>query len=133
MGIFSRPRRDDPMITALHPGEIFVFGSNSAGNHTGGAARQAARDFGAVMGQPRGLQGQSYAIVSMDGLEILADEARRFLEFARAHPELSFLVTEIGCGIAGYTPSQVAPFFSGAPSNVQLPRSFSITLANRTE
>ena len=85
------------------------------------------------MGQPRGLQGQSYAIVSMDGLEILTDEARRFLEFARTHPDLSFLVTEIGCGIAGYTPSQVAPFFSGAPSNVQLPRSFSSALADRTE
>lgn len=133
MGIFSKRRSGDPMITALHPGEIFVFGSNSAGNHAGGAARQAARDFGAVMGEPRGLQGRSYAIVSMDGLQILASETRQFLEFARAHPELTFLVTEIGCGIAGHTPCQVAPFFTGAPSNVELPRSFSIVLADRTE
>lgn len=67
------------MITSLLAGEIFVFGSNSAGNHAGGAARQAVREFGAVMGQPRGLQGQSYAIVSMDGLDALADDARRFI------------------------------------------------------
>ncbi len=133
MGLFSKRPSGDPMITALRPGEIFVFGSNSAGNHAGGAARQAAREFGAVMGQPGGLQGQSYAIVSMDGLEILGDEARRFLDFARAHPDLSFLVTEIGCGIAGYTPSQVAPFFTGAPSNVKLPRSFTAVLADRVE
>ena len=85
------------------------------------------------MGQPRGLQGQSYAIVSMDGLEVLADESRQFLEFARTHPELNLLVTQIGCGIAGYTPSQVAPFFVGAPSNVELPRSFMNALADLSE
>lgn len=132
MGIFSKRRSGEPMITTLRPDEIFVFGSNSAGNHAGGAARQATRDFGAVMGQPRGLQGRSYAIVSMDGLDALADESRQFLEFARAHPELTFLVTEIGCGIAGYTVTQVAPFFSGAPSNVRLPESFRTALADRT-
>lgn len=133
MGIFSKRRDREPMITSLHPGEVFVFGSNSAGVHAGGAARQAVRDFGAVMGQARGLQGQSYAIVSMDGLDALGDEVRVFLEFATAHPELTFLVTEIGCGIAGHTPTQVAPFFSGAPSNVQLPRSFTTVLTDPTE
>ena len=120
-------------IDSLLPGEIFVFGSNSAGNHTGGAARQAVRDFGAVMGQARGLQGQSYAIVSMDGLEVLADETRQFLDFARTHPELTFRVTEIGCGIAGYTPTQVAPFFAGAARNVELPRSFSTVLSDHED
>lgn len=123
MGLFSR-RGSAELITDLRPGEIFVFGSNAAGSHAGGAARQAVRDFGAIMGQARGLQCRSYALVSMSGLDVIAEETVTFCAFARTHPELTFLVTEIGCGIAGHTPAEVAPLFAGAPRNVVLPRSF---------
>lgn len=111
-------------IESLNPGEIFVFGSNSSGFHGGGAAHFAYERFGAVWGQSEGLQGQSYAIDTMSGLTVLEEQAGRFLAFAEAHPELRFLVTEVGCGIAGYTPDDVAGFFRGAPANVVLPDSF---------
>ena len=111
-------------ISELDNGEIFVFGSNGYGAHVGGAAAIAAAKFGAIDGQAEGLQGQSYAINTMDGFEVMKDQVERFVEFARKHPELKFLVTEIGCGIAGYTPEQVAPLFNNSPENVVLPESF---------
>ena len=111
-------------IDSLEPGEVFVFGSNAQGAHGGGAARFAYDRFGAVWGQAEGLQGQSYGIDTMSGLAVFEAQAGRFLEFARDHPELRFLVTEVGCGIAGYTPDEVAGFFRGAPDNVVLPASF---------
>ena len=115
-------------ITRLEPGEVFVFGSNAAGLHAAGAAALAHERFGAVWGQGHGLHGQSYAINSMSGLGILRMEVAGFVEFAAAHPELRFLVTEIGCGIAGYTPTEVAPFFAGAGENVVLPERFAAEL-----
>lgn len=111
-------------IEQLRPNEVFVFGSNASGAHGGGAARFAYERFGAVWGQSEGLQGQSYGIDTMSGLEVFAEQASRFVEFAREHPELRFLMTEVGCGIAGYTPEQVARFFAGAPENVVLPETF---------
>jgi hypothetical protein len=111
-------------IESLQPDEIFVFGSNASGSHGGGAAKFALDRFGAIWGQSEGLQGQSYGIDTMSGLDVFEKQARRFLEFAGVHPELRFLVTEVGCGIAGYTPAQVAGFFAGAPENVVLPESF---------
>lgn len=111
-------------IESLAPDEVFVFGSNAAGAHAGGAARFALDRFGAVWGQSEGLQGQAYAIDTMSGLAVFEAQAGRFLEFARAHAEFRFLVTEVGCGIAGYRPEQVAVFFAGAPENVMLPESF---------
>ncbi|UFS60518.1 A1S_2505 family phage non-structural protein [Subtercola endophyticus] len=111
-------------ITELAPGEVFVFGSNAGGLHGGGAARTAYEKFGAVWGQANGLQGQSYGIDTMSGLKTLGAEVASFLDFARGHPQLTFLVTEIGCGIAGYRPEQIAPFFTDVPANVQLPASF---------
>jgi hypothetical protein len=116
-------------IDSLQPGEVFVFGSNASGAHGGGAARFAYDRFGAVWGQSEGLQGSSYGIDTMSGLRVFREQAGRFLEFARQHPELRFLLTEVGCGIAGYTPAQVAGFFSGAPDNVVLPESFVDALA----
>jgi hypothetical protein len=115
-------------ITALQQGEIFVFGSNSEGFHGGGAARLAMK-WGALWGQGVGLQGQTYAIPTMFGtaaeIKPYVDE---FLSFAKAHPELKFLVTEIGCGIAGFTPDDVAPLFQPAIDenieNVYLPEIF---------
>ena len=111
-------------IESVSAGEVFVFGSNAAGAHSGGAARFAYDRLGAVWGQSEGLQGQSYGIDTMSGLGVFEEQARRFLDFAREHPELRFLVTEVGCGIAGYTPEQVAAFFRSAPENVVLPDSF---------
>lgn len=116
---------ENGFIKELDEGEVFVFGSNGAGAHLGGAAATAVAKFGAVYGQAEGLQGQSYAINTMDGFEVMAEQVARFIEFAREHSELTFYVTEIGCGIAGYKPEEVAPLFARVPENVVLPTSFS--------
>ena len=115
---------ENGFIVELGDGEIFVFGSNGMGAHMGGAAATAVAKFGAVYGQAEGLQGQSYAIDTMDGFEVMAEQVARFIEFAREHPELTFLVTEIGCGIAGYSPEEVAPLFKDVPGNAILPEVF---------
>ena len=114
-------------IAELRDDEIFVFGSNLAGMHGGGAARMACRCFGAVWGQGVGLQGQSYAIPTMQGgVETIRPYVDEFIDFARRHPHLKFLVTEIGCGIAGFTPDEIAPLFAVAVSveNIWLPARF---------
>ena len=118
-------------ITELKDNEIFVFGSNLAGAHGGGAARLACQRFGAVWGQGVGLQGQSYAIPTMQGdVETIKPYVDDFIEFARMHPELRFLVTRIGCGIAGFKPKEIAPLFADAleMENVILPEDFVILL-----
>lgn len=119
-------------IDTLEPDEVFVFGSNADGAHAGGAAHTAVTRFGAVWGQGHGLQGQSYAIDTMSGLKVLRREAATFLDFARQHPDLTFLLTPVGCGIAGYQPEDVAPLFRGAPDNVALPASFIAVLDERS-
>lgn len=116
-------------IESLQPGEVFVFGPNADGAHGGGAARMAYDRFGAVWGRAEGLQGQSYGIDTMSGLDVLREQAGRFLGFAAEHPELRFLVTEVGCGIAGYRPEQVAGFFCDASENVVLPDTFREVIA----
>ncbi len=111
-------------ITELQPNEIFVFGSNLKGLHGGGAAYVAYRKFGAVMGQGVGLQGQSYAIPTMQGgVETIKPYVDEFIAFAKDHAELTFLVTRIGCGIAGFTDDEIAPLFEKAhgESNIILP------------
>ncbi|MDE6228071.1 MAG: hypothetical protein K2M63_11205 [Muribaculaceae bacterium] len=124
----STDRKFTPdFITELQPNEIFVFGSNLQGNHAGGAARIARKHFGAIYGQGVGLQGQSYAIPTMQGgVETIAPYVNEFIEFAKQHPELTFLVTRIGCGIAGFEPTEIAPLFRQALSlaNVILPEDF---------
>lgn len=113
-------------IVTLQPGQIFVFGSNIHGMHAGGAARFALDRFGAVWGQGEGLQGQSYAIPTMEGLDRIPAAVDRFIQFAQQHPEYKFLVTSIGCGIAGYREDEIAPFFRQALNmpNVYLPEPF---------
>lgn len=113
-------------ITRLGANEVFVFGSNEQGLHYGGAAKAALNSFGAVMGQGNGLQGKSYAIPSMSGLGIMGEYVKEFCEFAKAHPEKHFLVTPIGCGIAGFHESEVAPLFEICRDvkNISLPASF---------
>lgn len=114
------------MITRLAPNEVFVFGSNLQGLHYGGAARFAVQNFGAIMGQGVGLQGNSYAIPTMSGIEIMDEHIKQFCEFAKANSDKRFLVTPIGCGIAGYSESEVAPLFECCRDleNVTLPASF---------
>lgn len=114
-------------ITQLADNEIFVFGSNLAGMHGGGAARIALMRFGAIMGQGVGLQGQSYAIPTMHGgVDVIKPYVDEFIDFAVQHPELKFLVTAIGCGIAGFTVEEIAPLFRRACTveNVYLPERF---------
>ena len=112
-------------ITSLGENEIFVFGSNLAGAHGGGAALLAYRKFGAIWGQGVGLQGQSYGIPTMQGgVETIAPYVDEFIAFAEAHPELTFFVTKIGCGIAGFSEAEISPLFKAAHgiANIILPR-----------
>ena len=122
-------------ISELKNNEIFVFGSNLAGAHGGGAARAAYNKFGAVWGEGVGLFGQSYAIPTMQGgVETIKPYVDEFICFAKEHCELKFLVTRIGCGIAGFGDSEIAPLFKDAidVENIILPRSFVVELdANR--
>lgn len=114
------------MINEMEENEIFVFGSNANGWHDGGAAAQAMKRFGAIRGQGEGLQGHSYAIPTMEGLSAMSEAVERFTEFAAQHPQLRFLVTRIGCGIAGYQVGDVAPLFRDCIEleNVALPADF---------
>ena len=114
-------------IIELKSNEIFVFGSNLAGAHGGGAARLAYNCFGAIWGQGVGLQGKSYAIPTMQGgVETIKPYVDEFIEFAINHPEYKFLVTRIGCGIAGFSADEIAPLFMKAIDleNVILPQDF---------
>ena len=122
-------------IDSLSSGEIFVFGSNLAGMHGGGAARVAHMKFGAEWGVGVGLTGQCYAIPTMQGgVETIAPYVDDFIVFAAEHPDLIFLVTPIGCGIAGFTPEEIAPLFVKAldAPNVLLPRVF-IDILNKEQ
>lgn len=113
-------------IIELNSDHIFVFGSNAAGMHAGGAAALANLKFGAIWRQGEGLQGQSYAIPTMEGLPYLNESVKRFTRFAEENPDRIFLVTRIGCGIAGYSPSDIAPLFRDCIKleNVSLPEDF---------
>ena len=123
-------------ITSLGPDEVFVFGSNLQGMHCGGAARTAVRRFGAIMGQGVGMQGQSYAIPTMQGgVDTIKPYVDQFIDLAREWDQTTFYVTRIGCGIAGFTDEEIAPLFAEALPlyNVRLPRSFYRILTSRAE
>lgn len=114
-------------ITSLKPNEIFVFGSNLAGMHGGGSARTARLYFGAVLGMGDGAQGQSYAIPTMQGgVDTIVPYVDKFIAYAKRHADQTFLVTPIGCGIAGFTPADIAPLFEEAAhmENIHLPQCF---------
>lgn len=112
--------------------KIFVFGSNREGRHSAGTALHAARNWGAKHGQARGLQGRSYAIVTKElrpdkpavTLEEIAQEVEHFLIFAMNHMEMDFVVSAIGCGLAGFKSYQIAPMFHDRTTNVFLPEKF---------
>ena len=121
-------------IDKLSDNEIFVFGSNTQGAHGGGAAR-TAMNWGAIYGQAFGLQGKTFAIPTVDytksgkmSIETIKEYVDRFLDFAKENKDKKFLVTEIGCGIAGFKVSDIAPLFKDAIKdefdNIYLPQSF---------
>ena len=123
----ARPEYTPNAIDTLKSDEIFVFGSNLHGHHGGGAARAARKKFGAIWGQGVGLQGLSYAIPTMQGgVETIKPYVDQFVNFAKSHTELFFYVTRIGCGIAGFKDSDIAPLFKNAVDvgNICLPESF---------
>ena len=125
------------MITKLQPNQIFVYGSNEAGRHGAGAAKQALQ-WGAVYGRD-GLSGQTYGISTKDAqirtlpLHRIQEHVSEFLYEAEERPQLEFLVTRIGCGLAGYTDEQIAPMFRSAPANVKLPELWVRLLAPATK
>lgn len=90
------------MITSLKPNQVFVFGSNIEGNHIGGAAAQAHKDFGAEMGVGKGMTGQCYALDTMSGQDEFQNNLEDFVRYAKRHTNSTFLLTKVGCGIAGY-------------------------------
>lgn len=106
---------------------VFVFGSNRRGSHGGGAAAEAFKKYGAKWGQGEGHFGRSYALptkgthIETLPIEDVRTHVDRFLEYARANPELTFAVTRIGCGLAGFTDEDIAPLFAAAPDNCKLP------------
>lgn len=113
-------------ITKLKKNEIFVFGSNALGQHSGGAAKLAKEKFKAKEGIGRGITGQCYAIDTMGGFEVIKEQIEPFFSVAKVMQDKIFLVTELGCGIAGYTPEQIAPLFKDAKNieNIYLPAKF---------
>lgn len=123
----EKPKFTPERISYLNSNEIFVFGSDILGNHGGGAAQMAVLRFGANVGQAVGLQGQSYAIptVGVD-LKHIAKDVEIFTNFAKNNRHLTFYVTRIGCGVAGFSDAEIAPLFVDAlpMENVILPKSF---------
>ena len=136
-GIVSNPLNEDytpDFITELGPKDIFVFGSNLAGAHGGGAARLALKKFGASWGKGTGLQGNSYAIPTMQGgVNTIKPYVDEFIRFAKEHPDLTFYVTKIGCGIAGFSDKEIAPLFKKSleVSNIRLPKDFVMILEDQ--
>jgi len=126
------PRLSAANITKLKENEIFVFGSNEGGKHGKGAAK-AALGWGAKWGHAKGLQGRTYGIPTKDSsirrtlsVNEIKPYVNEFIEFAKTRPDLIFLVTEIGCGLAGHKVKDIAPLFKDAIniSNIHLPKRF---------
>jgi hypothetical protein len=118
-------------ITELKDNEVFVFGSNTAGRHGKGAAKQALT-WGAIWGQGDGLQGRTYGIPTKDSkirtlpINQIKPFVDKFIQFAKEHPTMIFLVSEVGCGLAGYKPKDIAPLFKEAEKleNVKMSERF---------
>ena len=118
------------MITKLKSNQIFVFGSNLAGLHLGGAAKQAYESFGAIWGQGEGLQGQSYAFPTLDedfgkrDYKELIESRNKLYKSARENPQKEFLLTAVGCGISGYPVGVMKKLFENTPENITKPDEF---------
>lgn len=117
------------MIVSLEKDDIFVFGSNVEGRHGAGSAKAAVRFFGAILGQPTGLQGRSYAIATIDlrkgqrsvSLDYIQNQILTLIEYANEHPEKRFFVTKIGTNLAGYTVAEIAELFFDIQENIDIP------------
>lgn len=125
------------MITELKENQVFVFGSNEAGIHGAGAAKTALDKFGARMYQGFGHFGQSFAIPTKDKkirtlpLSSIQTYVNIFLQYAKLHPELEFLLTRIGCGLAGYSDKEIAPLFKNEIlPNIIYPKEWNFTSYN---
>ena len=125
-------------ITKLNDNEIFVFGSNLSGRHGKGAAK-IALGWGARYGQASGIQGKTYGIPTKDAsirrtltIEEIKPFVDEFIEWAKYHSENIFYVTEIGCGLAGLKPKEIAPLFKETVNidNIHLPARFWHKLSN---
>jgi hypothetical protein len=128
------------IITALGPNEIFVFGSNQFGRHGAGSAKAAVDKFGAIYGVPIGLCGQSYGIVTTSFNDVSIDVAfikkqiHTLYEFAFLRHDLTFYVTKVGCGLAGFSIKTIGDIFRdvfeetgfGIPDNIILPIEFEL-------
>lgn len=121
---------DESIVKSLDTDTVFVFGSNLAGQHAGGAARTAHQHFGAVWGVGRGWSGQSFAIPTMNEhlqqmpLSQIEHYIDDFKIYAKNHSKNKYFLTAVGCGIAGYTVEEIAPMFKGISKNVIFPVSF---------
>lgn len=121
---------DETIVTELPEDTVFVFGSNLAGQHDSGAARVAAQHFEAVTGVGRGWAGQTFAIPTLNEhlqqmpLSQIEHYVDDFKIYAKNHPKIKYFLTALGCGIAGYKVSEIAPLFKGIHSNVIFPESF---------
>ena len=131
--VYSREGRiTDENIVQLKDGEVFVFGSNESGIHGAGAAKEAKNKFGAIEGKGWGPSGDSFAIatkgwdLSVIPLKAIECYVGRFVGYALLNPKKRFLVTQIGCGLAGYKPDDIAPLFAGVDvvENISLPQCF---------
>jgi len=133
----EKPQFTPDEITKLPKGSIFVFGSNLNGKHTGGAAKTALEKFGAIMGQATGLQGQSYAIPTLDKdmqklpLESISESLDTLISFAKKNPKLTFYFTKIGTGIAGFNENKIAKIClqKEFPKNIIQPERFTYFMA----
>lgn len=121
---------DETIIKSLTEDTIFVFGSNLAGTHAGGAAKIALQHFGAMKGAGRGWSGQSYAIPTMNEhlQQMPLSQIQHYIEdfkiYTKNHPKMKYFITSVGCGVAGYKVEEIAPMFKGISKNVIFPHSF---------
>ena len=117
------------MITELKENQIFIFGSNLAGKHVGGAALQAKEEFGAEEGVGEGLTGQCYAFPTLNEKnkkrtkqELEESIKKLWICCVSYFGEKEFLLTKVGCGIAGYKESYIKALFRGFPRNLIKPK-----------
>lgn len=121
---------DETIIKNLPDDTIFVFGSNMAGTHQGGAAKTALLHFGATKGVGRGWAGQSFAIPTMNEhlQQMPLSQIQHYIEdfkiYTKNHPKMKYFITAVGCGVAGYKVEEIAPMFKGISRNVIFPVSF---------
>lgn len=121
---------DESIIKSLAEDTVFVFGSNMAGTHQGGAAKTAHLHFGAMKGVGRGWSGQSFAIPTMNEhlQQMPLSQIQHYIDdfkiYTKNHPKLKYFITSVGCGVAGYKVEEIAPMFKGISRNVIFPQSF---------